>query len=58
MTYEVFLLPRAQHNFDQILRYLSLRSPQGAAAWKARWEQVLDELRHRPLSSRIAKLRN
>jgi plasmid stabilization system protein ParE len=37
MTYEVVLLPRAQRNVDGILRYLSLRSPQGATAWADRW---------------------
>jgi toxin ParE1/3/4 len=54
MTYEVLLLPRAQHNIDQILRYLTLRSPQGAIAWKERWEQVLDELRIGPLACGVA----
>jgi plasmid stabilization system protein ParE len=52
--YEPFLLPGAQSEVDNIAQYLAERSPQGAAAWWARWEQVLDELRIRPLECGIA----
>lgn len=49
MTYEVLLVPRAEAEVDQIVRFLSERSPQGAIAWCERWAQVLDELRRNPL---------
>jgi plasmid stabilization system protein ParE len=45
MIYRVDLTFRAERDVDRILQWLSERSPQGAATWDRRWQQVLDDLR-------------
>jgi plasmid stabilization system protein ParE len=50
MTYELLLTPQAEADVDNIIRYLAIRSPQGAVAWCERWEQVMTELVRDPLS--------
>jgi hypothetical protein len=52
MTYELLLVPQAEADVDSIIRYLSLRSPQGAIAWCERWEQVLAGIGERPAQLR------
>jgi len=54
MTYEPLLLPRAQADVDSIVRFLAERSPQGAIAWRERWEDVLRQLRTKPLECGLA----
>jgi len=54
MTYELLLVPRAESEVDRIVRYLAERSPQGAAAWCERWQEVLAELRSDPLKHGLA----
>jgi toxin ParE1/3/4 len=54
MTYEPYLLPRAQADVENIVRFLAERSPQGATSWWDRWEQVLDQLRTAPLQCGLA----
>lgn len=54
MTYEPFLLPRADADVESIIRFLAERSPQGAITWRERWEQVLDQLRTAPLECGLA----
>jgi toxin ParE1/3/4 len=54
MTYELLQLPRAEADVDRILRYLALRSPQGAITWWERWEQVKAEIRAQPLGYGLA----
>jgi plasmid stabilization system protein ParE len=54
MTYNVHLVPRALQEYDEIVRFLTGRSPQGARAWMARWEQVLADLANRPLIFSLA----
>jgi plasmid stabilization system protein ParE len=54
MTYEPFLLPRAQADVESIFQFLTERSPQGATTWRERWEQVLDQLRTGPLECGLA----
>lgn len=49
MTYELLLTPQAEADVDNIIRYLAIRSPQGALAWCERWEQVMTELARDPL---------
>jgi hypothetical protein len=44
MTYDVQLVPRAQGEYDEIVRFLFEHSPQGARTWIERWEQVLTDL--------------
>lgn len=53
-NFEPLLLPRAEADVDNIVRYLAERSPQGAIAWLERWEEVLDDLRLRPLECGLA----
>ena len=45
MTFRVDLTFRAERDVDHILSYLARRSPQGAATWFARWQEVLLDLR-------------
>jgi toxin ParE1/3/4 len=54
MTYDLLLVPQADADVGNIIRYLSVRSPQGAIAWCERWEQVLAELENNPLSYGLA----
>jgi plasmid stabilization system protein ParE len=54
MTYELFLVPRAEADVDRIIRFLNERSPQGAAAWSERWLQVVADLRANPLQHGLA----
>jgi plasmid stabilization system protein ParE len=44
MTFRVHLTSRAERDVDHILDYLFQRSPQGAATWAARWDEVLVDL--------------
>jgi len=53
-TYEPFLLPRAQADVDNIVRFLAERSPLGAIAWRERWDQVLEQLSAAPFLYSIA----
>jgi plasmid stabilization system protein ParE len=48
------LRPSAEANVDQIIAYLSQRSPQGAAAWWKAWQNLLATLRQRPESMGLA----
>jgi len=45
MSYELLLVPKAEVQVDHIVRYLSVRSSQGALAWCERWEQILADMR-------------
>lgn len=54
MTYELLLVPRAESEVDRIVQYLAERSPQGAAAWCKRWQEVLAELHTDPLIHGLA----
>jgi len=54
MIYGLLLVPKAEVQVDQIVRYLSERSSQGALAWCERWEQILAELRKDPLRYGLA----
>jgi plasmid stabilization system protein ParE len=47
MTYRIILQPSAESDVDQIVGYLSERSPQGAVAWCKAWDTLLAELRQR-----------
>ena len=49
MKFRLILSARAESDIEGIVGYLVQRSPQGAAAWCDRWEEVLGELRERPL---------
>lgn len=53
-SFEPHLLPRAQVDLENIVRFLAERSPQGATTWRERWEEVLDDLRTRPLEFGLA----
>ena len=44
MSFRVELAYRSEQDVDNILEYLLARSPQGAATWLARWDEVLVEL--------------
>ena len=44
MTYRVRLTARAERDVDRILAWLAGRSPQGAATWYRRWQDVIDHL--------------
>ena len=44
MTYRAGLTYRAERDLDHILAWLAERSPDGAAAWHRRWQEVIDEL--------------
>lgn len=48
MSYRVELSARAQQDLDGILTWLHSRSPEGAAAWLARWREVLRDLAENP----------
>jgi plasmid stabilization system protein ParE len=48
MTYRVQLTFRAERDVDHILNYLVRRSPQGAATWAARWNEILVQLSESP----------
>ena len=54
MTSRVHLTFRAERDVDRILDFLVERSPQGAASWVARWNEVLLELsqsaNHKPIA--------
>jgi toxin ParE1/3/4 len=52
--FEPLLLPRAQEDLENIIRFLAEQSPQGATRWRERWEKVLDDLRTRPLEFGLA----
>lgn len=54
MSYSVFLTPRATREVDEILDWISERSPRGAMTWAARWDEVIDELGQRPDTFGIA----
>lgn len=44
MSYEVIVVPMAQHDIDGIVGWLAERSPEGAAAWFSRCQLAIDEL--------------
>ena len=44
MTFEVIILPQAEIDLEEILRWLRHRSPQGARLWLERWMTVLQSL--------------
>lgn len=44
MSFKVNLSARAERDLDHILEYLLARSPQGAATWLSRWDEVLVQL--------------
>ena len=54
MSYELLLVPRAEAEVARIVRFLSLRSPQGATAWLQQWSKVLAEIQLQPLSYGLA----
>jgi len=54
MSYELLLVPKAEAQVDHIVRYLSVRSSQGALAWCERWEQILADMRKDPLRYGLA----
>lgn len=54
MTYHVELTLQAEQDIDHILDWLRRRSPQGAATWFRRWNQVLADLSKNASSCRLA----
>jgi toxin ParE1/3/4 len=44
MSYQVRLTSRAERDVDGILAWLRQHSPQGAAAWFGRWNDVIQDL--------------
>lgn len=47
MTYQVKLTLQAERDLDHILEWLTQRSPQGAASWLRRWDEVRQFLSER-----------
>ncbi|MGO9471654.1 MAG: type II toxin-antitoxin system RelE/ParE family toxin [Isosphaeraceae bacterium] len=54
MSYQVRLLARARHDLDDILSYISERSPEGAARLLAGLEKTLTMLEKNPFLSPLA----
>lgn len=44
MSFQVSLSDNARENVDAILTWIGQRSPQGAATWADRWDEVLESI--------------
>ncbi len=45
MKFQVKVLWQAERDLDRMILWINNKSPQGAAAWLRRWDNVLDDLR-------------
>lgn len=44
MSFSIVILSEAERDLDQILGWLHVRSPEGAATWYRRWLEILTSL--------------
>jgi plasmid stabilization system protein ParE len=54
MSYEIRVLARARQDLDELLTYISARSPEGAARLLARFEESLQTLQTNPSLAPLA----
>jgi plasmid stabilization system protein ParE len=54
MSYEVKVLGRARNDLDEILAYIQMHSPEGAARLLQRFDQALESLSKHPFVQPVA----